>query len=66
MQINEQTLYDSYNHKVKMTDKSGNVYEGTVIFYESACDSGYDEASIALNNGIEYRESDITDIEILD
>lgn len=66
MLVNSQTLYDSFHHKVKLTDKNGDTIEGFVIFYESEYDSGYDEAAIALNNLAEYKESDIADIEILD
>ncbi|SDB57571.1 hypothetical protein SAMN02910317_03005 [Ruminococcaceae bacterium FB2012] len=66
MPVNSQTLYDSFYHNVKLTDKNGDTVEGFVIFYESEYDSGYDEAAIALNNLVEYKESDIADIEILD
>ena len=66
MTIDSLALYNTEGHKIKLTDKNGDVVEGFVILYESECDSGYDEACIGLDIGLYIRQSEIKTIEILD
>ena len=63
--VDSLTLYHTEFHKVRMTDISGNKYEGEVGLYESEWDSESGEAEIGLC-GTVFTQSEIESIEIID
>ena len=65
--VDSLTLYNTQNHKVKLIETDGTEHIGVVDFYESEYDSGYDMATIGLNNnGILFKADEIKSIEIID
>ena len=64
--MTEQELENCRGHKVRLTDKNGNVYEALAKFFESSYDNEPNEACITLElqyGLVEFNISEIQDVE---